>query len=669
MSRVAAVIVPAPGGTSASDIFVSRLDSSGNVTLIATLSGKGSDQASGIAVDASGNIYIAGSTTSTDFPLHHPIQSVAAGSGPTGILAKLSSDGTVLFSTYLGGTKGSSFLTAVAVDVTGDVYVTGQTVATDYPRTPGLPAGFVGIGAGSIFGAFFAKINSTGDKILYAGVLSSTGHDCGAGSTCFTSDISTTGNAIAVDPTGSAYIAGNTSGFGIDSITTPGALLPSGLGAFVAKVNSAGTGIDYLTFLGTANYLPEPGGVSPSSNPGTFVYAIAVDAAGDAYIAGSTSDPAFPVTASAFQAKLSIPSTPPVSPFLPPPSDAFVAELNSAGSAMVWATFLGGTGSDWAQTIATGPAGNVWVSGITNSTDFPSSSSWPYGKEFLVEFNFSGSALVYSALFPSNFLAAALAVDGNGGVHAVGATGVISSFAPGSAPGQTSAPRIFGITNAAGGILAGRVAPGELIAIYGLHFGPATSISATFSAAGFLPTSLGGVQVLINGIAAPLLFVSDTQINAVAPVELVVGSTTLQISQSDISAPDFRLVVDPFAPQVFRYTDGSAIAINQDGTLNSPTNPAKIGSPISIWATGVAFFSGADGRLATVRQYLGDSEIHTSIDGRTVPALYTGASPGMVNGVVEIDFQATSGQAANGRGTYLVVGGNYSDAFTIFVTQ
>ena len=246
---------------------------------------------------------------------------------------------------------------------------------------------------------------------------------------------------------------------------------------------------------------------------------------------------------------------------------------------------------------------------------------------------------------------------------------MIASFAPGSAPGQTSAPRVFGITNAAGGILAGRVAPGELIAIYGLHFGPAMPISATFSAAGFLPTSLGGVQVRINGISAPLLYVSDTQINAVAPVELVVGSTSLQMSQSDVSAPDFRLVVDPFAPQVFRYTDGSAIAINQDGTLNSPTNPAKIGSTISVFATGVAFFAGADGRLAAGRQYLGDSEIHTSIDGRSVPALYTGASPGMVNGVAEIDFQVTSAQAANGRGNYLVVGGNYSNAFTIFVTQ
>ena len=417
-----AVIVPAPGGTSASDIFVSKLDTSGNATLIATLSGKGSDQASGIAVDASGNIFIAGSTTSTDFPLHHPIQSVAATAPQTGILVKLSPDGTILFSTYLGGTKGASFLASVAVDGNGDVYVTGQTFAPDYPRTPGLPAGFVvSAGFGSISGAFFAKIHSTGDKILYAGALSSTSHDCGAGSTCFTSEIPTTGNAIAVDPTGSAYIVGNTAGFGIDSVSTPGALLPRGLGAFVAKVNSAGTGIDYLTFLGTANYIP--GGVSPGSNPGTSVYAIAVDATGDAYIAGSTSDPAFPVTASAFQTKLALPSTSPVSPFLAPPSDAFVAKINPAGSAMIWATFLGGTGSDWAQTIATDPAGNVWVSGITKSTDFPVSLNSPNGSEFLAELSSSGSALVYAALFPSNAIAATLNVDGNGLVHTGGATG------------------------------------------------------------------------------------------------------------------------------------------------------------------------------------------------------------------------------------------------------
>ena len=657
-----AVIIPAPNEPPSTDIFVSKLDSSGNATLLATLSGKGSDQARGIALDASGNIYIVGSTTSTDFPLHHPLQSVGGEFGPTGILVKLSADGTVQFSTYLGGSNGSSFLNAVAVDAKGDLYVTGETSSQDYPRTPGLPAGLVG--GGKVSGAFFAKITSTGDRILYAGVLSSTSHACGVGSSCFTSSISTSGTAIAVDPMGNAYIAGNTGGLGLPA--TAGALQTQGIGAFVAKVNSAGTDLDYLTLLGTANYIP--GGVAPGSSPGNFVYAIAVDTAGDAYIAGSTSDPAFPVTASAFQTKLSLPSTPPVSPFLAPPSDAFVAKINSAGSAMVWATFLGGTGTDRAQTIATDPTGNVWVSGTTNSSDFPSSSGWPYSGEFLTEFNSSGSALVYSGVFPSNFLAATLAMDGIGVVHAGGATGVVSSFAPGSAPGQTSAPRIFGVTNAAGGVLAGRVAPGEAIAIYGLHLGPTTPISATFNAAGFLPTSLGGVQVRINGISAPLLYVSDTQINAVAPVELAGGSTTLQVSQGDAPLPDFRIVTDLTAPQVFRHPDGTAFAINEDGTVNSLTNRAKVGSTISIWATGTGYFPGADGQLASGPQLFCTCEINSLIDHSSVPVPYSGAAVGMVNGVVQIKFQITSQTVGEGA-YYLAVGGKYSEYFIIFFAQ
>src|ERR1022692_2495109 len=177
------------------------------------------------------------------------------------------------------------------------------------------------------------------------------------------------------------------------------------------------------------------------------------------------------------------------------PSDAFVAKLNPTGSAMVWATFLGGSGNDQAQTIAVDSAGDVWVSGITKSTDFPTKVSvTSNGSEFLAELNSTGSALSYSALFPSDTVAAALAVDADGTVHVGGATGPISAFSPGSAPGLTSAPWMFGIANAAGGVLSGRLAPGELISIYGLHLGPSAPVSATFNAAGFLPTTLGGVQ-------------------------------------------------------------------------------------------------------------------------------------------------------------------------------
>lgn len=651
------------GNPQGSDVFVSKVDPSGVVTLIATFSGQGSDQANGIAVDPSGNIYIVGSSTSPDFPLRNPVQNGRYPSGPhagfgNGFLVKMKPDGTVLYSTFLGGTTGASSMTAVAADAQGNAYVTGYTFATDSGCTQGLPCSTVAFLTNtlspSVSGAFIAKISPTGDRILYAGRIAVPGQPCQGG---FCPTTATVGASIAIDPAGNAYLAGNTYGTGLP--TTPGVLQPKGVGAFVGKVNAAGAGLVFLTLLGTASETPE--GDLAGFEAGTLAYSIAADAAGNAYISGSTWDPNFPATPSAFQPASPIP--PATNPPEPRRTSGFVAKLNPAGSAMVWASFLGGsTGSDQARTVALDSADDVWVSGTTQSADFPASSGFPGGSEFLTEFSWSGSSLLYAARFPGASVAAALVIDRSAVVHYAGSTGTIATLTP----GQASSARIYGMANAAGGVLAGRIAPGEVISIYGMHLGPSVPATASFDSNGFLPTTLAGVRLTINGTPAPLLYVSDTQINAVTPLEivkLVNSAAALQLSNNLSALSGFRVAIDPAIPEVFRLSDGMyAAVLNQDGTINSITNPAKIGSIVSVWATGTGWTPyGEDGLMAHA-----SSGLPCAIyDGYgVISPQYAGAAPGLVIGIVQINFQVTNSSSFS-----LVVDGVYSDRFSIFLTR
>lgn len=642
------------------DVFVSKLDPSGNLSLLGTFSGKGVDEAGGIAVDPAGNIYVAGSTTSPDFPLRNPLQSVVYTQGSTGFLMKLRPDGSVLYSTYLGGTTGYSALNGVAADSTGNAYVTGTTTASDYPHTAGMPAGLAWpSGVPVISGAFFAKIDPTGSQILYAGVLTGPIPGCEVvreGSSCFLSPVYNWGSAIAVDAAGNAYIAGSAS---VGLPTTPGALLTNGIGAFVAKVNSAGTGMVYVTYLGAGDIQP---GVAEV--PTDTVSAIAADDAGNAYISGSTADPNFPTTAGAYQTTLSNPAVPPFEG----PSDAFVAKLNPTGSGMVWATYLGGTDADAAQTIALDSAGDVWVSGTTSSYVFPVDQTVTlHGSGFVAEFNSTGSDLIYCATFPSGTVATALAVDPTGTVHVAGPSGVVIAFPASVPPGQASGGMIFGLGNAAGSAAPGRLVPAEVISIYGSNLGPAAPALAAYDSAGFLPTTLGGASIMIDGIAVPLLYVSETQINAVAPVELKPGSSVaVQITVNGVPLPDFRAVVDAAAPEVFQNSMGT-VAINQDGTVNTAASPAPAGSYVAIWATGTGYFPAKDGQMATgANQFCSEQLFFCSIyqaDGTPVSVYYSGAAPDSVTGVVQIDFEATSSQSY-----YLSVDGIASRNFTVYTT-
>ena len=309
------------------DAFVTKLNPTGSALLYSTyLRGAFGES---IAVDAAGNAYVAGIARPTDFPTTLGAFQTASGGGGDAFVTKLNLTGSALvYSTYLGG---SDFDVArgIAIDAAGNAYVSGFTASTNFPTTLGA---FQTTYGGGALDAFVAKVDPTGSVLVYSTYLGGSDIDGSVG--------------IAVDAAGNAYVTGGTSSTNFP--TTPGAFQTAGGGAFVTKVSPTGTGLAYSTRLG---------GVSG----GDGGQGVAVDAAGNAYVTGGTDSTDFPTTANAFQPA-----------YGGGPEDAFVAKLNPTGSALIYSTYLGGSGDDIGFGIAldTLPNPNAYVTGSTSSANF-----------------------------------------------------------------------------------------------------------------------------------------------------------------------------------------------------------------------------------------------------------------------------------------------------------
>ncbi len=645
---------------SSTDVFVTKLDPSGNISFTTTFGGKGLDQANAIALDGFGNIWVGGNTTSSNFPLHDAFETDYSGY-MTGFLVKLAPDGTVIYSSYFGG-LGTSSVNGIATDQSGNLYATGDTDSGDFPITAGMPAGQVAEPSanGGTFGAFITKLSPNGLQILYSGLIVGGTPVCQGGSSCFLSTRFTSGVGVSVDSAGNAYLAGNSYTSGLAA--TPGAFQATGYGAFAAKINASGSGLVYLTFLG-----PYAGIVSLGPSESIIATAIAVDASGNAYLTGYTNDPKFPAAAGALQSTLGGNNNSGEYS-----TDAFVAKLNPNGTAMVWATYLGGPQADQGNSVSIDPTGNVWLAGTT-AGGFPSTSpgSTNGPGDFLAELKADGSALTYSAIFASGSVGQAIGVDRSGLIHVAGRIGLVSTMTP----LQPAAPRIYGIVNSAASPFSGRISPGELISIYGPGIGPSTAATGAPDSRGLYPSSLGGVQVFIDGVAAPLLYASGTQINAQVPFWLTdPDNATISIVNGTSALPVFRASVDPAIPGIFTNAVGAA-AINQDSTVNSIANPAKVGSIVSIWVTGTGGTFGIDGQVATEA---GDNCVlcEVSADGVTGVngfslAVYAGAAPGIIDGVSQINFTVPplSNLYMKQASVTLIVGSAVSPAAILYVTQ
>ncbi len=338
------------------------------------IGGTGDDYAYGVAVDADGNTYLTGKTSSSNFPIHNGYQSSGSGSYPYVFVTKLNAQGTgILWSTYLSGTGiTGNFGNAIAVDLSGDVYVAGQA-ASGFPVTSGAyQTTFPGLSTAG----FVTKLNGTGDELVY-----STYYDGDAISI----------NALAVDSQDQLHLAGSvTNG---STLTTTSGVVQTSFGGgssdgFAAELNTAGTTQIYATYLG--------GSGSDGAN------GIALDSADNVYVVGTTGSSNYPTTTGAYQTSLGGLGT-----------NAFVTKLNSTATTLVYSTYVGsGTATTTGAGIALDLSDRAYITGKV-------------GSHVLVDaLNTAGSTLVYSTTLSGNNTDAgtAIAVTVGGAATVVGTT-------------------------------------------------------------------------------------------------------------------------------------------------------------------------------------------------------------------------------------------------------
>jgi len=374
-----------------------------------------------IAVDSAGNAYIAGETASADFPTTVGSFDIGANGGRDVFVTKLNPAGTALvYSTFIGGSAGESAF-SVAIDGSGNAYLTGETASDNFPTTVGA---FDTTRSGT--DAFVTKLDATGSVLLYSTFLGGSGDDFGVG--------------IAADSSGNAYVAGYTPSTNFP--TTTGAFDTSynlGGDLFMTKVNPTGSALVYSTYVGgSSEELPT---------------GLAVDSAGNAFIAGETLSANFPTTTGAFDTGFG------------GNADGFVTKINPAGTALVYSTFLGGTADDSIQSIAIDGVGSAYVAGLTGSTNFPVSAN-PYDATynggmtdaFASKLDASGAALAFSTYLGGALdeTAHGIAVDSSLRAHVTGTTAstnfpVTSDGYDTSANGDTDA--FLATFDAAGGAL------------------------------------------------------------------------------------------------------------------------------------------------------------------------------------------------------------------------
>jgi hypothetical protein len=483
--------------------FISKLNSTGTALVYSTylggLSGNG-DAGLAIAIDAAGDAYVTGVTTSSSFPTVNPVQSTLKSTAGNAFVSELNPTGSALvFSTYLGGSGIVGDLgTGIAAGQNGTTYVTGVTTSSDFPLKNPIQNAL----KNAVSAAFVSDINTNGSTLVYSTYLGGSG---AAGDS---------GAAIAVDSSGDAYVTGATSSS--DFPTTSGAyqsaLKGTGFNAFMTEINPGGSSFLYSTYLGgsTAN--------------GGLGFGIALDTSNNAYLTGLTSAPDFPITSGAAQSTLTGTG-----------GHAFVSKISpsaSRGASLIYSTYLGGSNNaavaDIGLGIAVDATGNANVTGTATSTDFPvttgafqSTLKSTGGNAFVTRLSSAGTVFLYSTYLggsnPNGDSGLGIALDSNGAAYVAGRTssadfpttsGVIRpnfSAASGQTNGFVSklaANAVVSVTPAAvdfGNVLLNKSGPAQLVTFTNnssapLTLSPAPTLSGPNAAEFVISSACGTPQ-------------------------------------------------------------------------------------------------------------------------------------------------------------------------------
>ncbi|MCE5306882.1 MAG: SBBP repeat-containing protein [Acidobacteriales bacterium] len=634
-----------PGGKM--DAFVAKLDPSGVIVYCTYLGGSGVDRATDLAVDAQGNTYITGITTSTDFPTTAGVLRTTSTGGT--FVAKLNPNGTaLLYSTYLDTVGAEAY--GIAIDKAGRAFVTGTTYSSSFPTTPGA---FQRVAKSN--DAFVAKLNAEGTNLVYATLV---GGDSGDEA-----------SRIAVDEAGNAYVAGGTRSLNFP-ITSGAFQKEKGAGtsedAFVFKLNPDGGGLVYSTYLG---------GSGPEG-----VYDMTTDTAGNVCATGITYSGDFPVTPSALQKTYG------------GNGDAFAAKLNMNGSALLYATYLGGTRLDSGGGISVGPRGEAYITGVA-AEGFPVTADAVqavprgYTDAFLVQLDVDGAVLKFSTFLGGgdNDSGSTVTVDSAGNIYLAGGTlshdfpvtaGAFQKAFGGGTNGDAFIavigvpvevkPQITaaGIGNAAN-YVAGKVSPGEIIVIFGKDFGPAT-LAGLQLVNGMVATETGETRVLFDGLAAPMVYAASGQVSCVVPYEVASRTTTqVVVEHKKVKSAAVAVPVVEAVPGLFSINasgTGPGAFLNEDTSVNSPANPLERGKIAVFYGTGEgqttpAGVSGLPAMATFPKPVL---PVTVTIGGKSAEVLYAAAAPYMVAGVIQINARVPADTPVGNAEVIIKAGNNPS---------